>query len=679
MVRIAFLLALAVLCWAPTPALAQEPLHSACGDDVDRWVARCSGRLRVAIDSVLCPAPGLFVLGSTAARVEVVHDPTRGFRRANGWGVSLVGADRDWDRIPVAERAALEEIAACVAADGTLPTAVTTPARAPRPTPPSPPALQGGGSTRVGTAGGSPMTRDASPVRVPWRALLACALLVAAGWPRRAHWARWGGAAAVAVAAVVALRWVVFVPAFFHQNGQGPLWVDMTRSSRLPYGTGFAELFSALVTLFPSRPEAALFLGQSTLAALALCAGWSLARRSATSPEGAFPTAAALFVCMVVSPTLGRLAGSESYFATGLSLEFIAAWALTLGGIPRGSAAARLRALAPTIAAGLLLSLAVAVHPICWVPAAMVPLVMLVGPGSLRRRALRAAVAYGTVGAVVAVTALPGVIRVLRGELGRQWMPRSAATASFDTDHVLGALLPWLAGLVVLLATTRRPVRALPRIAVGLLAVISTPLTDHAFRVATPPWITSAFTWLHAPVIVAALASTLSDVPRTRRQAWALAALIALGGLGFAARHRASLTMMPTDALELRALVTWRSLLPAGSTVVVPWRAGDHLLAFPLYPSFDPLGRRLLTLDARHPVPDVAGSANIYYYRSSICTTAQGRPLCDAFERQVSLEPVRSATFPARWSLLHLGYDRSRVLVGLYRVRGSVAGRGLSQ
>lgn len=671
MARLALLLALAVLCWAPA-TVAQAPQHSACGDEVDQWVARCSRRLRVALDSVECPTPGLLVLGSTAVRVEVVHDPGRGFRRVNGWGISPVGADREWARIPAAERAAFEEIVACVAADGALPTAVTGSARSPLPAPSSLRASQGGGPVRVGTPGGGPMTRETAPVRVPWRALLACALLVAAWWPRRTlrAWRVRAAVVAVAVAAIVGLRWVVFMPAFFHQNGQGPLWIDMTRSNRLPYGTGFAELFSGLVTLFPSRPEAALFLVQSTLAALALCAGWSLARRSATSPEGALPTAAALFAGMVVSPTLGRLAGSESYFATCLSLEFIAAWALTLGGVSRGSAATRLRSLAPTIAAGLLLSLAVAVHPICWVPSAMVPLVMLVGPGSLRRRALRTAIAYGTVGVVVAATALPGVVRVLQGELGRQWMPRSASSSSFDTDHVLKALLPWLASLVVLLAATRRPVRALPRIAVGLLVLVSTPLTDHAFRDATPPWITSAFTWLHAPVLVAVLASLLSDVPRTRRQAWALAALIALSGLGFAARHHASLTAMPTDAMELRTLVAWRDRLPARSTVMSLWRAGDHLLAFPLYPSFDPLGRRLLTLDERHPAHDVVGGGSVYYYRSSVCTTAQGRPLCDAIERRFSLEPVRSATFPARWSLRHLDYDRPRVSVGLYRVRG---------
>ena len=676
-------------------------------------MARCNGRLRVAIDSVECPTPGLFVLGSTAARVEVVRNPGRGFRRVNGWGASPVSADRDWNRIPVEERAAFEEIVACIAADGALPTDTISHARLPPPTvatgserlppptvatgsersppptvatgsersppptvatgsgrspPPmwsSPQALRGGGSRPTGT-------QAASPVRVPWRALLACALLVAAWWPRRARrgWGVRAAAVVCAVVAIVALRQSVFVPAFFHQNGQGPLWIEMTRSTRQPYGTGFAELFSWLVALFPSRPEAALFLAQSTLAALALCVSWGLARRSATSPEGAIPTAAALFVCMVVSPTLGRLAGSESYFATCLSLELIAAWVLTLGGVPRGSAVTRLRALAPTIAAGLLLSLAVAVHPICWVPSALVPLVMLVGAGSMRRRACRTAVAYGTVGAVVVVTALPGVLRVLYGEVGRHWMPRGAAPL-IDTAHVLKTLLPWLAGVVVLLATTRRPVRALPRIAVGLLVVAAIALTDQPFRMATPPWITSAFTWLYAPLLVAALASTLSDVPRTRWQAWALAAVIALGGLGFAARHRDSLMAMPTDTLELRALVAWRDQLPAGSTVMVPWRVGDRLLTFPLYPAFDPLGRRLLALDERHPVPVVGGGGSVYYYRTSICTTVQGRPLCDAIERRLSLAPVRLATFPARWSLRYLDYDRPQVSVGLYRVRGA--------
>lgn len=470
-----------------------------------------------------------------------------------------------------------------------------------------------------------------------------------------------------AVVAIIVLRRMAFVPAFFHQNGQGPLWIEMTRSTRQPYGTGFAELFSGLVSLFPAHPEAALFSAQSALAALALCAGWGLARRSATSPEGALPTAAALFACMAVNPTLGRVASSESYFATCFSLQLIAAWTLTLGGIPRGNAETRLRTLAPTVAAGLLLSLAVAIHPICWVPAAMVPLVLLVGPGSLKHRALRTTVAYVTVGLVVALTALPGVIRVIHGELGQRWMPRGAAS-SFDKEQVLGTMLPWLAGLVVLLATTRRPVRALPRIAVGLLVLLSIPMTDHAFRTATPPWINSAFTWLHFPALVAILASLLSDIPRSRRQAWALAALMALSGAVFAIRQYTAITAMPTDTLELRSLVLWRNQLPAASTVIIPWRVGDRLLAFPLYPAFDPLGRRLITLDENHPMPAIQGVGNTYYYRPSICTTEQGRPICDAIESRLSLQPVRAATFPALRSLRYLDYDRARVSVGLYRV-----------
>ena len=670
MARLALLLVLASLCWLPATAFAQRPVESGCGAEVDRWVARCNDRLQRSIHAVQCPAAGLFVLDSTVVQVEVVRDPSRGFRRVHGWGLSPVGIDQAWDRTPADQRAAFEAIVACVSSDPTLPMTAFAALRAedlpprlvgvaPEPSRPAGRGAPGGGRRAEGV-----------PVRVPWRALLAGALLLASWWPRRARRDERARVAALAAAAagVVAFRWVAFPPAFFHQNGQGPLWLEMTRSTRQPYGVGFAELFGWLVSLFPRHPETALFLGQSLLAALALCAAWGLARRCATSAEGSAPTAWALAACLLVNPTLGRLAGSESYFGTCLSLQLIAAWSLTRCGSLRGSAVARLHALAPVVAGALLLSLAVAVHPSSWIPAATTPLVMLVGPGSLRRRLRRALVVYAVVGVVVAATALPGVIRVVRGELGARWMS-PGASHSVDRAFVLTTLFPWLVGVVLLLVAARRPVRLLPRVAVGLLVLVVVPLTDHPFRSSTPAWITSAFTWLHAPVVLAAAAATLSDVPRRAWQAWALAAALAVGGVSFAARHHEALTEVPTDTMEIRTLMAWRARLPAGATVYFLARAQNHILSLPLYQVIDPLGRRAFTLDARSPAPPMAGDGRAYWYHASTCSTEPGRAYCDDVERGLTLERVASATFPARPSLRYLTYDRERVTVGLYRVR----------
>lgn len=658
MVRLARLLVLAVLWAMPSIALAQG---GSCGDEVERWVARCNAQHGTSIDAIECPAADLFVLGTPAVRVELVRGTTRGFRRVNGWGLSPVDVSDEWASVAADKRAAFEAVVACVERDGALPT-IDTGVEQPSHTSPS-------------QAGSSGSTPSRAPRRAPWRALLAAAALLAAWWPLRARRKEQALAAAVAVASValVAVRMAVVRPAFFHQNGQGPLWIDAPLSPRAPYGTGFAELFGWAVRLFPAHPDAAVFCAQSTLAALAVCAAWGLARRSATSPEGRAPTAAALAACLLVNPTLARMANSESYFATCLSLELIAAWALTHAmPLRRGDPARRLRAVAPTVAAALLLSLSVAVHPIAWVPSAMVPLVLLVGPGSARHRVRRTLFAYAVVGVVVAATGLSGVLRVLHGELGQRWLPRGAAPSIYP-GHVFAMLRPWLLGAVPLIALARRPMRALPRVALGLMVLAVIPMTDQAIMSATRPWITSAFAWLHAPVALAVLAATLSDVARARWQAWALAAVLALGGAGFAARHYREVTTLTTDALELRTLLAWRDRLPAGSTVVFLWRAGDHLLAFPLYPAIDPLRRRTLALDVRQAPPSLAGR-NLYWYRSSLCATSQGRAYCDAVERRLTLDPVVSATFPARWSLRLVDYDRDPVPVGLYRVR-SPAGR----
>lgn len=680
MVRLALLLVFTVLWGMPASALAQGATFGPCGASVDAWVTRCNTLRRASVEAVECPAPGLFVLATPALRVEIARDPSRSFRRVNGWGVSPVGISGDWEGVAADKRAAFELVVACVTSDGSLPTldvgtiqqaqaAQHTPPPAAEPRAPPPQAPPSSPSATTGP------DSERAPLRLPWRPLLACAALLAAWWPLRARpkERRLAAAVAGACAAIVAARWVAVAPAFFHQNGQGPLWIEMPLTPRHPYGPGYAELFGWVVRLFPGRPDTAVFLAQEALAALAVCAAWGLARRCATSPEGREPVALALAACMLVNPALARMAGSESYFASCFSLEMIAAWALTHATLPprRGGAAARLRALAPAVAGGMLLSLSVSVHPIAWLPSALVPLVMLVGPGSLRRRARRTALAYAVVGAVVAATALPGVLRVIYGEIGRRWMPHGNSHEIL-WSRVLEAEFPWLAGVVLLLATARRPVRVLPRVAAGLLLIAVVPMTDQAIMSATRPWITSAFAWLHAPVVVAALAATLSDVPRARWQAWALAAVVALGGAHFAARQYRAVTMLTTDALELRALIAWRDRLPAGATVALLWRAGDHLLAFPLYPN-DPRGRQVLTLDVRGAPPTVFGRANVYWYHSSLCSTAQGRPYCDAVERGLGLTPVATTSLPSLWSLRRVDYDRERVPVALYRVRGAAA------
>jgi hypothetical protein len=141
---------------------------------------------------------------------------------------------------------------------------------------------------------------------------------------------------------------------------------------------------------------------------------------------------------------------------------------------------------------------------------------------------------------------------------------------------------------------------------------------------------------------------------------------VALGGFGWSAAHFRALTMSPTDDLELRALLRWRERLPAGATVSWLLRADNHILAIPLYPT-DPQGRRLLPHVAQDVGASLPGGDRSYWYRSSVCSTEEGRAFCERVERGAALEPVVTATYPARWSLSHLPFDRPWVRVGLYR------------
>lgn len=700
----ALLVLLALLAIAPT-ALAQTPSGDACGAGTLAWIARCNASQHAAITRAECPVAGLFVVTTDDARIELNRYAQRSFRQANGWGLSLVNENAAWESLAASKRSAFERVFACVAADGSLPTTGASPEAlralrgSPPPRPPDPHSLRSPlpsrddhghaapppprrsegrseGRSQGHTEGRSERRHGGSDARgarwiLPWRLLVAAALLVAAWWPHRRRRlprlpARLAAVVGVSLATLVA-RWWVFGPNFFHQNGQGPMWVDSAVAAWLPYGSGFSELFNLAVRLHPAAPDLALFAAQGLLAGLALCAAWSLCRRCQVPSSWSALLPTGLVFGLAVHPTLGRMAVSESYFAAGLSLELLGAWALTHGQLPRGATSAKLRAVAPTVAGALLLSLAVGVHPATWLPAASVPLVLLATPGSLRRRLKRLALTYAIVGAVVLVTAGSGVLEVLRGELGQRW----AHQPPVNTAAVHQVLLACLAVTVVAVGGARRPLRALVRMLPVFPLAMLGPMTDVITPSGAHEHIASAFFWLHVPVVLAGVAAALGDLPRRASHAYALAALVALGGLGWSAAHFRALTFNPTDDLELRALLRWRERLPAGATVAWLSRAENHILAFPLYPSTDVKGRRLVPLTAQDAAAALPTGDGAYWYRASVCTTEEGRAFCERIERGATLVPVVTATYPARYSLSHLPFDRERVPVGLYRVRPS--------
>ena len=674
----ALALLFALLALAPA-ALAQTPSGDACGAGTDAWVDRCNAAHGAAIERAECPEAGLLIVTTPDARVELNRHAQRSFRQANGWGLSLVNEDAAWESIAAAKRASFERVLACVTADGSLPAggASLEALQALRDSLPqadrAPPPGEGGRSPPPGEAReprrhGGGGGRGARWI-LPWRLLLAAALLLAAWWPRRARHPRRSltraGVVLGASLAVLLARWAVYGPGFFHQNGQGPMWVDSALAAWLPYGSGFPELFNVPARLHPAAPDLALFAAQGLLAGLSLVAAWGLARRCLPAAPWSPALAAAVTSVLLVHPAVGRVSVTESYLAAGLSLGLLAAWALAHGHLPRGPLPAKLRALAPTVAGGLILSLAVGVHPATWVPAASVPLVLLATPGAMRRRVKRLALAYAVVGAVVLVTAGPGVLEVLRGELGQRWTHRPPV----NDAALRPALLACLAVTLLAAGSARNRWRALacalPLFPLAALGPASDVITASGAR----SYITSAFLWMHAPAAVALVAGALRGVPRRAAHGWALAALVATAGLGWSAAHFREQTVHPADDLEQRAFLRWRARLPPGATVAWLSRAGNHILALPLYPGTDPRGRRARPLSAQDEAVALPGGDRSYWYRASSCSTREGRAFCERVERGLTLEPVVTASFPGRWSLSHVPFDRARVSVGLYRVR----------
>jgi hypothetical protein len=98
--------------------------------------------------------------------------------------------------------------------------------------------------------------------------------------------------------------------------------------------------------------------------------------------------------------------------------------------------------------------------------------------------------------------------------------------------------------------------------------------------------------------------------------------------------------------------------------------AGIPALQLPIYAAHRDERAPVVLLDA-HGAPPALGSFGdrVYYYRSSLCSTALGHSWCDALEQTATLEPVDVHELPARPSTHICVYDSPTVRVGLYLVR----------
>lgn len=589
-----------------------------CAPSLTHWTVQCATTHDIVVDVVACPRADLAVIAArhdtATLRIEVTPSSHGGFRRVGALALSPIGDFPDWSAVAPATRDVFDRVALCVR---DAPSSQHTRAS---PTPPS--------TTHAPFAG------------VPW--LLALAALVAMYALRKAPRAvaPW---MLVTTVATYALRAALYPTAYFHQNGQGALWIDhLVGRTWLPYGPGFAEVFRLVARATPDAPEAAVFVAQSALAATQPVCAWSVARALGAGPS----IAGALALCVAIDPVLGRVARSESYFSVGVSLAMLAAVALTRA--PR----------TPwwTVAASLLLAQSVRVHPALWVPMAMVPLVTALSDDPPRARAVTLARTYALTALVVAVTSAPSLLAVLRGELASRWI-------SAHPPHALSVAL----AAVALAALTLAPWR--PLVAASLLALTLTTLraTDTYTLSGSPPWIIAAYARTFAPLVIACLAA-LSTALRRPRATHLAAVALALAACATLVARRAAWTTLPTDARELQRAWAWRARLPRGARVIYAARASPYVLALPLHATSRDAPRGVaVDLDEPAFASGPVG-ANTYYYRASICDTAVAGPRCDALERTLRLTPVEAFTLPAVPSMRHLPYRASVVRAGLFRV-----------
>ena len=627
-----------------------------CREPVEQWLSSCRERTGLELKAQTCLSQGLVLEARAPAaadaaaaaplRVEIARRAEGGFVRARGLAISPVGEFPDWKREPKPVRELFERVLGCVQADEGALLVGQAPAKTSAPTPTEAPPLRAQPPSS-GSGGGLQ-----SPQRVPWLLILGLfasgIIALLAKRPRAWELLLFP----VAVGALVALRAWMAPWGFFHQNGQGPLFIIHALGGALghgSYGPGFAEVFGWTARSSPARAELAVFAAQSVLGAVSTLAAYGLARGLGASR----PLALAAVAVLAFDPLLARIFGSESYFATQSALYLLASSVLV-----SAARAQRLGLLfVGTLAAGLLASQAVRLHPLGYPAAALVPLGVLLVPAS-RPRILETLIVTVGVGAVIGVTSGGAMLAVLEGPLGQKFLPslESELHGRLLRFAPLGALVLLALGAQGLPERWRRVVWAL-----ALLALTAGVMLSANVIHADLPRFQGALQRLYLGPMLAALVTLPAALEP--RSVWAvtLPAAIAGAALGFYIDTWGSATTRATGVLEADWCRHWRRDLPPGATVAYLSRAERRVLVLPLYREGGDVRPVALTRS-------LSLQPGTFYYRSSLCSTDAGRALCREFEARHGLEPVHKRTLPGVPSHAAMPLGPEPVEVALFRV-----------
>ena len=291
----------------------------------------------------------------------------------------------------------------------------------------------------------------------------------------------------------------------------------------------------------------------------------------------------------------------------------------------------------------------------------------------MKRRVRMALAAFLIVGGVVLVTSGGALLQVLHGELGQSWMPR----AGFRTDTLGSPLVIVSAVAAAVPLLVLRNLRGVVFFVLGFGLAAVAAGTDMLSK--PNPAVDAASVRAYFPVALclamASVIRVLRPLRRRLRLGWPGLArrLFALPVLGIGALTTASwalrfeqLAALPTDSLEAQHFIEWRRELPLDSDVRYLARAGSRLFVLPLY-AHDGTPRA-------RPLADGAGLPAIkkrplYYYRSSLCSTPEGRAQCARHQQDSTrMQLVAEATLPARSSMRWDSYQGPTLRVGLYRI-----------
>ncbi len=625
----------ALLTLLATPATAGT--DTACGVHAARWVDACPALSPAKLTDTLCP-PGAVVLTFTARdgarlELEITRARPHSFRRAGPLGVSPVGEFADWSSEPDGVRAILDGVTACAEE--------------------RPQILLDGSGGEVSAPRPAP--------RPPW--LVLAAFLATSALCFRARrdpsqkrvlsWVALVGA----WAAGVGFRALVYPWSFFHQNGQAPIWIESALEGgvdRSLYGGGYGALYAWAAAADLDDPDRALFIANAVVGGAAVPLCWLLARAVGARPV----FASALAAIVALDPVLARTAQSESHFTLSTVLLLAAAAILSMAARrPRMSGT-----LLGALAAGCLIAQALRVHPLAWVAGGLTPLVVVLQRGRLLTRLRVLGVAYAVTALVAAAASGSVLFEVLHGDISRrvaaEWSPTVAAVVTVFADwRTAAVLLPSAATALVL--RRRRAWLPLVVAAVGLscLGLANLAAVDddwiHAayYRQALGLWVASIVAWTVAAGIQRwALAPTIS------------AAIVALASPGLG-------PWLSSDAREATRALEWRTRLPRESTVVYLSRTRYRVVRLPLYGRGVVGGIRSHPFAASRP-PDLTELRGpVYYYRSTLCSTEEGRPVCAKYEKRFDLEEVGRWVLPAVPSRSDYTYDTNEVVVSLNRLQ----------